>query len=82
MPKVKIDEKEYELDDLSDDAKAQLASLNFVNNELVRLNATLATYQTARIAYSRALKQLLDKGDTPSDDEVHIEGLGETISFD
>ena len=82
MPKVKIDGKEYELDDLSDDAKAQLASLNFVNSELVRLNATLAAYQTARIAYSRALKELLEKGEATSDDEVQIEGLGETISFD
>jgi hypothetical protein len=39
MPIVKIDNKDYDLDTLSDEAKAQLGSLQFVDNELQRLNA-------------------------------------------
>jgi hypothetical protein len=59
MPSIKIDDKEYDLDTLSDEAKAQLASLQFVDNELQRLNAQAAVLQTARMAYSKALNELL-----------------------
>jgi len=56
---IKIDEKEYDLDALADYAKAQLASLQFVDAELQRLNAQAAVLQTARIAYSKALNEAL-----------------------
>jgi hypothetical protein len=59
MPIIKIDDKDYELDQLSDDAKAQLASLQFVDSELQRLNAQSAVLQTARMAYSKALNDAL-----------------------
>ena len=59
MPTIKIDEKEYDLDQLSDDAKAQLASLQFVDAELQRLKAQTAVLQTARMAYSKALQAAL-----------------------
>jgi hypothetical protein len=59
MPTIKIDEKDYELDLLSDEAKAQLASLQFVDAELQRLNAKAAVLQTARMAYSKALNEAL-----------------------
>lgn len=39
MPTIKIDDKDYDLDQLSEEAKAQLASLQFVDAELQRLNA-------------------------------------------
>jgi hypothetical protein len=39
MPVIKIDNKDYDLDTLSDEAKSQLASLQFVDAELQRLNA-------------------------------------------
>ena len=61
MPTIKIDEKDYDLDTLSEEAKAQLTSLQFVDQELARLNAQVAVFQTARIAYSNALKELLPK---------------------
>lgn len=67
MPKINIDNKEYDLDDLTDDAKAQLGSLQFVESELQRLAAQTAVLQTARIAYSKALQAalpVLPVGDT------------------
>ena len=66
MPIIKIDDKDYDLDTLSDDAKAQLQSLQFVDSELQRLTAQTAVLQTARIAYSKALQQALPSlaGDT------------------
>jgi hypothetical protein len=59
MPTIKIDEKEYELDLLSSHAKEQLISLQFVDAELQRLTAQIAVLQTARNAYSNALKEAL-----------------------
>ena len=46
-------------DQLSDEAKAQLASLQFVDSELQRLNNQAAVLQTARVAYSKALNEAL-----------------------
>jgi len=59
MPTIKIDEKEYELDSLSSQAKEQLASVQFVDAELQRIQAQTAVLQTARLAYSNALKEVL-----------------------
>ena len=59
MNTITIDNKQYELGSLSDDAKSQLASIQFVDSELVRLQAQAAALQTARMAYSKALQAAL-----------------------
>jgi hypothetical protein len=59
MPTIKIDNQDYELDQISGDAKAQLASMQFCDQELARLQAQAAAYQTARMAYAKALKEAL-----------------------
>jgi len=59
MPQVTIDNQDYDLDTLSDEAKAQLQSLQFVDAELARLQAQTAVLQTARMAYSKALQASL-----------------------
>lgn len=59
MPTLKIDNIEYDLDTLSDEAKAQLQSIQFVDQELARLQAQVAAMQTARNAYVNALKAAL-----------------------
>ena len=51
-------------DQLSDEAKAQLASLQFVDSEMQRLNAKAAALQTARVAYSKALNEALPPYET------------------
>ena len=61
MTTITIDNLEYELENLSDEAKAQLASIQFVDQKLAQLNAELAIFQTARIAYSQALNDMLPK---------------------
>ena len=78
---ITIDNKEYDVDSLPDESKAQLSSLQYADSELARLQAQAAALQTARIAYGRALKQTLEEGKAP-EDEVSIEGLGEAIEFD
>ena len=59
MPNITIDNIDYDLDTLSDESKAQLQSLQFVDAELARLSAQSAVLQTARMAYSAALQEAL-----------------------
>lgn len=59
MSTIKIDNQDYDLDTLSAEVKTQLASIQFVDAELLRLAAQTAALQTARIAYGNALKQAL-----------------------
>ena len=59
MATLNIDNKEYDLDTLSDECKAQLASIQFVEEELVRLQAKTAALHTAKAAYLQALKASL-----------------------
>ena len=59
MPKVTIDGKEYDTDELSDTINSQLLSLQFAQNELKRLEAQVAVFRTSIAAYSSALKDEL-----------------------
>ena len=70
MTTITIDTNEYEYESLSDKAKAQLSSLQFVDGELARLQAKASILQTARMAYSKALQ-----------DELNPLGSGDTIKF-
>ena len=70
MSQINIDNKQYDLASLSDEAKAQLVSLQFCDQELARLQAQAAAYQTARMAYAKALQSALP---TPP--------VGDTIKF-
>ncbi len=56
---VRIDGLDYPIDTLSENAKAQLASVQVVDRRIANLQEELAILQTARIAYANALKQEL-----------------------
>ena len=70
MNTIKIDNVEYDLDKLSNEAKTQLVSMQFCDQELQRLQAQAAAYQTARMAYAKALNEALPGP-----------AMGEKISF-
>lgn len=70
MTTITIDGKEYEFESLSDKAKAQLSSMQFVDSELARLQAKASVLQTARMAYSKELQN-----------ELNPMGSGDTIQF-
>lgn len=59
MATLTINGKSYDIDQLSPAALAQVKSLQFVDGELERLQATIAVFQTARVGYINALKPLL-----------------------
>tara|TARA_B100001250_G_C19461606_1_gene640473 strand:- start:26 stop:211 length:186 start_codon:yes stop_codon:yes gene_type:complete len=61
MPNINIDGKEYNLDDISENGKNQLASLQFVQSEIRRLESQMAVNKTAASLYTKALKNELEK---------------------
>lgn len=69
MAKFKIDETEYDTDQLSDDAKNQLMSMQFCDMELERVKAEAVTLQTARNAYFNALKVALSNPEPKTEAE-------------
>ena len=58
---ITIDGTEYALDNLSENAKSQLASLRFVDSQIQQLKNEWAIADTARIGYTRAFKRELSK---------------------
>ena len=65
MPTIKINNIDYDADKLSDEAKAQLVSLEFCDQELARLQD-----QTASMAYAKELQV-----------ELPAASIGNTIIF-
>ena len=63
MPKITINDKEYDTENMSEDAKSQLNSLQFATSEGKRLQGLLAINQTAQSAYTKALMDELDKAE-------------------
>ena len=61
MATITIDGSEYNIEDLSDSSRAQLASLQLTDQKIAQLQADLAIAQTARNAYATALKAELSK---------------------
>ncbi len=68
MPTIKINDKDYDTDSLSAEAKAQLEMLLATEGEIRRLQSQLAIAQTAKNAYAQALgaavKPAVPTGDT------------------
>ena len=66
MSKITIDGTEYDSENLSDNGKAQLASLQFLTVQMQKLKNEIAVYRTARVAYASTLKSELEQaGLTP-----------------
>ena len=61
MPQITIDGIEYNTEDLTDNGKAQLASLQFLEVQMAKLKNEIAVYNTAKNSYIAALKKELDK---------------------
>jgi len=59
--RLTIDGIEYEIDDLTDEAKAQIKNIQITEAEIKRLNIQTIIAQTARSTYMQALKAALPK---------------------
>ena len=56
MPKITIAGSDYHTEDLTDNGKAQLASLQFLEVQMQKLRNEIAVYETARQTYVDGLK--------------------------
>ena len=56
MPRITLDDVEYNTEDLSDHGKATLASLQFLEGQLKNIRNEIVIYQTARQSYISVLK--------------------------
>ena len=63
MPKIKLDDIEYNTEDLSERGLATLKSLQFLEIQLQKLNKEMAIYQTARQVYLSLIKQEISDTD-------------------
>ena len=61
MPKITVDGIEYNTEDLTDNGKAQLASLQFLEVQINQLKNEIAVFQTARNTYIKTLQSELEK---------------------
>ena len=55
--KIKIDGSEYDVANLSDAARAQLDNIAFCDAQIVQLRNEWAIADTARLAYTNAIKR-------------------------
>ena len=53
---ITVDDVTYKLSEMSDDAKAQLSNIQFVDQQIQQLQNEWAVSDTARLGYQAALK--------------------------
>ncbi|MDC0912310.1 DUF6447 family protein [Paracoccaceae bacterium] len=71
MPKLVIDEIEYNTEDLSDEGRGQLTNLQFVEQQIRTFRNQIAVYQTAQNTYLSALRtEIAESGITPIDENI------------
>ncbi|ARU01699.1 DUF6447 family protein [Yoonia vestfoldensis] len=58
---ITIDDKTYDLADLTEAARAHVANIQFVDAQIQQLNNEWAVCDTARMAYEAAFKRELAK---------------------
>lgn len=61
MPKIKLDDIEYNSEDLTDKGKANLASLQFLESQMSKMRNEMAVYQTAQRTYVAVLKAEIEQ---------------------
>jgi len=69
MPKIKIDDLEYNTEDLSETGLEQLRSLQFLETQMLHMQKEITVYQVAQSTYLSKLKAQIE--------ELGIEALDE-----
>lgn len=67
MPKFTVDGIDYNTEDLSENGKAQLASLQFLEFQMRKIKDEIAVYNTAKASYIAGLKAELEKSKAGSE---------------
>lgn len=79
-----INGEEFDITDPSDEAKAQLANIRFVDEQILQKNNEIQIAETAKIGYSRALLREIEKQKMSriklDDSEYDLSELSETAN--
>ena len=70
MPKITIDDLEFNTEDLCDEGKEELARLQVIELQMAKLKNELSIYKTARNSYARKLKKELNAIDVPVEKKI------------
>tara|TARA_B110000008_G_C16924830_1_gene546278 strand:+ start:986 stop:1210 length:225 start_codon:yes stop_codon:yes gene_type:complete len=71
VPKLVIDEMEYNTEDLSDEGRGQLTNLQFVEQQIRTFRNQILVYQTAQQTYLSALRtEITESGITPIEENI------------
>jgi hypothetical protein len=70
MAKIVIDNKEYNVEDLNDTAKAQIANIQYVDAKIRDLQSQIAVMNAAKAYYLAILKQNLPQN---NDEKIKFE---------
>lgn len=62
MPKLKIDDIEYNTEDLSEVGQSLLVSLKFTEAQIQRLDNEIKVFRVAQKSYAQSLKSELETG--------------------
>jgi len=60
MPTLKIDDREFEIDDLSDEIKLKVGRMQEINNQIRSLNLQISELQTVFQAYVNTINSELE----------------------
>lgn len=74
MPKIKVDDLEYNTEDMSEEALEQIRSLQFLETQLAQLRQEIAVCQTAQRTYAAALKAEIGRAGIEPVAETEAEG--------
>lgn len=66
MARITIDNVEYPMEQIPDIARSHLSHIQFIDQEIARLQSQIAVLQTARQAYAKAVRSALPAPDASS----------------
>jgi prefoldin subunit 5 len=72
MPTLRIDDREYEIEDLNEETQAKVGRMQEINSQIRSLNLQISELQTVFQAYVNTVKEELDGSERQlqSDDPV------------
>ena len=63
MPRVTVDDIEYNTEDLTETGRATLASLQFLESQMQQMRNEMSVYRVAQLSYIAALKLEIERSD-------------------
>jgi len=60
MPTLRIDDRDYEIDDLNEETRAKVGRMQEINAQIRSLNLQISELQTVFAAYVNTVKEELD----------------------